>query len=179
MPVGDNMFDYNFYALSNGLQKRILKEMASDLWKAKSIITAQQNTIKEHFIKMFLFDNATNDFNGWARTIANAIVTINNVTVKPKNKKLKFDDYLELAFGINNTFSESDAMVILSAFATKFSNKFEWYDWDSGFSKEQISGFFKKYKKLATTFSNYLSLNYWHDSLMEVKEKIIIIISNP
>ena len=33
MPAGDNMFDSNFYALSNGLQKRILKEMASDYGK--------------------------------------------------------------------------------------------------------------------------------------------------
>lgn len=172
------MIDSYFYALSNGLQKRMLKEMASDLWKAKATLTAQQGTIKEHFIKMFLFDNSTNDFNGWARTIANAIVSINNVTIKPKNKKLKFDDYMELAFGINETFSESDALVILSSFAAKFSNKFEWYDWDNGFSKEQISDFLRKYKRLAATFSSLFPLNYWHGSLSEIKEKIIRIISN-
>ena len=153
MEIDVNMFDPYFHALSNGLQRKILKEMASDLWKAKAILTQQRPTIQEHFVKAFLLENTTKDLNGWIRTIANSLSICNHTFIKPKNKKFSKSEYLDMAFGINETFSESDATIILYDAVNQLSPKFTMNNLDDLISNESVERFYILYWK----FSNYFA----------------------
>ena len=169
------MLDPHFCCLSNGLQRRILKEMSDPRRIVMSDIGSQRLAIMEHSAKIVIFGNSTNDLNDWASTLANIFNYINNMFVKGKTKKLKHKEYLEIAFGVDDTFDEDDAGSILDFFDLKFSNKFPKYDRTSKIER----GMYLFYKVCPHTFLNiFLRARRRKTERVSSKKKIIKIWSS-
>lgn len=139
--------------ISNGLQRKILKEMSDPRKVVMSDIASQRLSIREHSAKLVIFENSTGDLNDWVNTLANIFNYINNMFVKSKTNKLKYKEYLELAFGINETFDIDDASSILDYFDMKFSKKFPKYERTDELEKKM----YNFYNTMAKYFSNYFS----------------------
>lgn len=141
-------------AMSNGLQRRILKEMSDPRKVVMSDIASQRLPIREHAAKLVIFGNDTGDLNDWVNTIANIFNYVNNMFVKSKTSKLKYREYLELAFGINETFDVDNASSILDYFDMKFGKKFPKYERTDGLEKKM----YNFYNIMAKYFSDYFSI---------------------
>ena len=139
--------------MSNGLQKKILKEMSDPRKIVMSDIASQRLPIREHAAKLVIFGNTTGDLNDWVNTLANIFNYINNMFVKSKTGKLKYKEYLELAFGINESFDGNSASSILDYFDMKFSKKFPNYNRTDELEKRM----YNFYNTMAKYFSNYFS----------------------
>lgn len=74
--------------------------MSMELGKAKKKIDSLSDIILEHVCKCVLYRNKTNDYRHWIYDeIATWISYINDVTIKPANKKMKAKDYANHLFG--------------------------------------------------------------------------------
>lgn len=156
-------------AMSNGLQKKILKEMSDPRKIVMSDIASQRLPIREHVAKLVIFGNTTGDFNDWVNTLANIFNYINNMFVKSKTNKLKYREYLELAFGINETFDIDNASSILDYFDMKFSKKFPKYERTDELEKKM----YNFYNIMAKYFSSYFSTcKEKKNRISEFEEKI-------
>ena len=156
-------------AMSNGLQKKILKEMSDPRKIVMSDIASQRLPIREHAAKLVIFGNTTGDLNDWVNTIANIFNYIKNMFVKSKTNKLKYREYLELAFGINETFDIDNASSILDYFDMKFGKKFPKYERTDEL-EEKMYNF---YNTVAKYFSNYFSTcKEKKNRISEFEEKI-------
>ena len=156
-------------AMSNGLQKKILKEMSDPRKIVMSDIASQRLSIREHSAKLVIFENNTGDLNDWVNTLANIFNYVNNMFVKSKTSKLKYKEYLELAFGINESFDSNDASSILDYFDMKFSKKFPNYNRTDELEKKM----YNFYNTMAKYFSSYFSTcKEKKNRISEFEEKI-------
>lgn len=156
-------------AMSNGLQRRILKEMSDPRKVVMSDIASQRLPIREHAAKLVIFGNTTGDLNDWVNTLANIFNYINNMFVKSKTNKLKYREYLELAFGINESFDIDNASSILDYFDIKFGKKFPKYERTYELEKKM----YNFYNTMAKYFSNYFSAcKEKKNRISEFEEKI-------
>lgn len=134
-----------------------------------SDITSQRLSIREHSAKLVIFENNTGDLNDWVNTLANIFNYINNMFVKSKTSKLKYKEYLELAFGINETFDIDNASSILDYFDMKFGKKFPKYERTDEIEKKM----YYFYKEMALYFSDYFSIcKEKKNRISEFEEKI-------
>lgn len=155
--------------MSNGLQKKILKEMSDPRKIVMSDIASQRLPIREHAAKLVIFWNTTGDLNDWINTLANIFNYINNMFVKSKTNKLKYREYLELAFGINETFDIDNASSILDYFDMKFGKKFPKYERTDELEKKM----YNFYNTMAKYFSSYFSTcKEKKNRISEFEEKI-------
>ena len=161
--------------MSNGLQKKILKEMSDPRKIVMSDIASQRLSIREHSAKLVIFENNTGDLNDWVNTLANIFNYINNMFVKSKTSKLKYKEYLELAFGINESFDGNSASSILDYFDMKFSKKFPNYNRTDELEKRM----YNFYKEIAFYFSEYFSIRREKKNrISEFEEKIKELLKN-
>lgn len=155
--------------MSNGLQRKILKEMSDPRKVVMTDIASQRLPIREHAAKIVIFENTTGDLNDWVNTLANIFNYINNMFVKSKTNKLKYKEYLELAFGINETFDIDNASSILDYFDMKFSKKFPKYERTDELEKKM----YNFYNIMAKYFSSYFSTcKEKKNRISEFEEKI-------
>lgn len=132
-------------------------------------IASQRLPIREHAAKIVIFENTTGDLNDWVNTLANIFNYINNMFVKSKTNKLKYKEYLELAFGINETFDIDNASSILDYFDMKFSKKFPKYERTDELEKKM----YNFYNIMAKYFSSYFSTcKEKKNRISEFEEKI-------
>ena len=155
--------------MSNGLQRKILKEMSDPRKVVMTDIASQRLPIREHAAKIVIFENTTGDLNDWVNTLANIFNYINNMFVKSKTNKLKYKEYLELTFGINETFDIDNASTILDYFDMKFSKKFPKYERTDEIEKKM----YNFYNTMAKYFSDYFSTcKEKKNRISEFEEKI-------
>lgn len=73
------------------LSETTLCEMALERKEALLLCTHSSFQIVRHFIKVYLFPDHR-DYSHWRYEIANWLEDINEIDLKPNNKKLKFED---------------------------------------------------------------------------------------
>ena len=66
-------------------------------------------TIMFHIVKCIAYRNDSYNYNKWVKEIAVKLVEINKKKVKPDNRKLTYDEYMQWASHIENDFSLEDA----------------------------------------------------------------------
>lgn len=138
--------------LEKSLERR-LQEMADPRGSALEDIANQRKPIREHFVKLIIYKNKTNDYEDWINTLANILNVINNTQIKTRSLKFKEQEYLKLVFGINNSFNEGDADTMIEWFDLDFSKKMPPHP-----PREQfVSDLYGKYKEFAHYFSHYLA----------------------
>ena len=80
--------------------KRYIFGMSVERRRALDQISSFSPVIMEHMIKLLVYHNIRpNDINGWIDTVANWLHQADDLTIKPKAKKLKQDDILNSLFG--------------------------------------------------------------------------------
>ncbi len=73
------------------------------------------NAVAQHVCKMAIYDNSLDCKDHWIHELADFISQANDITVKPKNKKLKLRDYENEFYGVLGE-TEKDANVFLNSF---------------------------------------------------------------
>ena len=86
--------------------KLVLKDMAMKLSKAKQILEDNSDAFAEHSAKILIYNNSTNDFNGWIRTLAIICSNVGGLEVKTKSGKLSEKEYKELLFDSINSYKD-------------------------------------------------------------------------
>lgn len=72
-------------------------------------------TLAQHVCKMAIYDDSLNCKDHWIHELADYINQANDITVKPKNNKLKMRDYESEFYGVLGE-TEKDANVFLNSF---------------------------------------------------------------
>lgn len=144
-------------SINNVIYNRFINEMAGNKNKTISTIQKHSESLIEHFIKMFLFGNSTNNLNDWSDTVANILDFCNTSKVKTSRGKLKYNTYLEELFGINNTFDFGDARGFLYDFYIKHKNDFLNFTFNPMKDIDMVKRFYNSYKEFATYFANIMA----------------------
>lgn len=161
------------HLLSNSLQRKLLREMADPRRKVAIYIDSQSDAVREHFLKIIIFKNTTNNQNQWVNTLANIFNFCNGLRVKSKTNKLKVDEYREYLFGVTSSFDLQDASNMVYWFEITFGDKFPKFERTRELSQEV----FMKYKALSDYFSMYFSKdNRNEDRLIEFRHSVSNII---
>ena len=84
--------------LAKQLTKTTLFEMAYSRQKAMDEVSALRDTILNHILKVVLFSEHQ-DAEHWKVELDVYISLVDEIVTKPKNRKLKYEDYFELLFG--------------------------------------------------------------------------------
>lgn len=123
-----------------------IKDMAMPLSKAKAILENQEDAFSEHFTKICIWKNETNDLNGWIRTLAIICSNVGGLEVKTKSGKLSKKDYINYFFDIINEWRDIDTefSTILLAWG-KTNPDIIYYEEPS---KEEFIKYFNIYNKL-------------------------------
>ena len=160
---------------NKSLEKRFLHEMAENRNKVLDNISSQYDSLVEHFVKLVVFKNTTNDFNEWSKTVADILDLCNRFLVKTKTGKLKSDEYLGNLFGIEDNFDLWDAENILTKFQRGIGKNYPKFE----ITDELINEFFTKYSELVKYFVPILSSDKSKTRRgEEFKEKVKEIINN-
>lgn len=123
--------------------KLVLKDMAMELSKAKGILKNNSDSFAEHFTKIAIYKNSTNDLNGWIRTLAIICTNVGNIPVKTKSGKLSEKDYLEYFFNSINDYKDlrqNYYSILLKGFS----------EVENAENKESLNNWFNIYKELKT-----------------------------
>lgn len=132
---------------------KYLREMAEPRNKIVSRIESQYESLIEHCIKAFIFKEDTENYNLYLDTIANILNYCNGQCAKTKSSKLKYNEYQELLFGIDNSYSVLDARNQIWTFQIQKGNKYPSFKRTDELNKK----FHSFYKDLSYYFSNYMS----------------------
>ena len=90
--------------------------MAYERPKALALLRKNDDTLSEHIIKCIVYDDSTGNYSHWVEDeICDYIYKANNITVKPKNKKPKKEDYISTLFASFGD-SKNDAATNLGMF---------------------------------------------------------------
>lgn len=104
--------------------KRYIACMSLDRKRAKQRIESFSYEISSNLLKLVAYpdDTATNH---WIGELATWLSDINDITVKPKNKKFSYSDYEELIFGDFGT-TRTDVKVYIDSWlvSNRISNKY-------------------------------------------------------
>lgn len=78
--------------------------------KAVSKIASLSDKIEEHLLKCLVYKNSTDDYRHWIDDeLATWISLVNDITIKPKDKKLKVKDYQSNLFGgLGDTYADAN-----------------------------------------------------------------------
>ena len=143
--------------------------MAEPRSKIVNRIESQYDALIEHAIKAFVFRNDANNYKGYVNTVANILNYCNGQFAKTKTGKLKEKEYLELLFGINDTYSVVDARNQLWTFQMQKGSKYPKFER----SEELIDSFYKFYSYLSHYFSDFLAKDKEDIDRLEEFEKIV------
>lgn len=83
-----------------------IKDMAIPLSKAKVILENQKDAFSEHFTKICVWKNETNDLNGWIRTLAIICSNVGGLEIKTKSGKLSKKEYANYFFDVINDWTD-------------------------------------------------------------------------
>ena len=93
--------------------------MSMDRSRAIKRMEGFSEVLPEHIIKCIVYGNTTNDLHHWVRhEICGYLSVVNNITVRPNDKKLKAADYISNLFGFMGD-ARNDAYVALGTFAVQ------------------------------------------------------------
>ena len=155
--------------LNKGFEKKYLLEMADPRGKVVSRIESQSDPLEEHLVKAFVYYNDKNNYNDYITTIADILNYCNGQIAKTKTGKLKFHDYLELLFGVTNSFSVTDARNRIWTFQMNKGKEYPPFER----TDELCRKFYTCYKEISYYFSDYLAKDKkGEDKMEEFKEKI-------
>lgn len=108
--------------------KRYVACMSLDRKRAKQRIESFSYEISSNLLKLVAYpdDTATNH---WISELATWLSDINDITVKPKNKKFSYSDYEELIFGDFGT-TRTDVKVYIDSWlvSNRRSNKYSEFE---------------------------------------------------
>ena len=169
--------DIWFSILSESLQKKILVEMAKSKNKVIYYLSEQHDPLVEHFLKVIIFKNTTNNLNQWVNTIANILNICNGFVVKSNNGKLSAKEYKKWVFGYDGKLDITIVENMVKWFKSKFGKAFPKFTITDGL----IQDVFIKFEMISNYFSNYMSKDSGDDEndssrLTEFREKIIDIL---
>lgn len=136
----------------------ILNEMAMSRQQALSIVDSYVVEYSNHLLKCIIFKNNTNNLNHWVNEIANYFDDINNIRIKPDNKKVR-EDYLYNYFFLASGDIEDDYYLILKAFQNKEGKKYPKFT----ITKELIEKIYNNFLDIANYFAPILSRKNSHD----------------
>ena len=160
--------------INKGFEKNYLLEMADPRSKVIPRIENQYEPLDEHIVKAFVFHNDSYNYNDYITTIANILNYCNGQIVKTKTGKLKAHEYLELLFGVLNSFSVTDARNRIWTFEMNKGKEYPSFER----TDEMCQKFYNCYKEIAYYFSNYMANDKkGEDKMEEFKEKVDSIIS--
>ena len=155
--------------INSGFNHRYLNEMAEPRSKIVSRIESQYDALLEHSIKAFVYKDDRENYNDYITTIANILNYCDGQFAKTRTGKLKEKEYLELLFGVNNTYSFLDARNQLWTFQMKKGKDYPPFER----SKELIEGFYRFYSNLSNYFSNLIASDREdRDRMNEFKNKV-------
>lgn len=139
--------------LCNGLEKSSLKEMADRRNVVTERIESHRKSMSEHFIKLFTMKNDLYNYDDYVNTVS-AILDLCNRSLVKGQIKLKQKEYLELLFGITNSFSVADADCRLNDFWVKHHNEYKMCPYVPGKDNEKLV---KCYHDCYQDFAEYFS----------------------
>lgn len=109
--------------------KRYISAMSSDRNKVKYMLTSYSGIIMEHIIKLLVYsDIRPNDVDGWISTIANWIHKADDVTLKPKSKKLTKSDLTDTIFSYMGDEVKDYRFILDSFLADNITGKLNYKD---------------------------------------------------
>ena len=118
-------------------------------------------TLAQHVCKLSIYDDTLNCKDHWIHELADYISQANDITVKPKNTKLKLRDYENEFYGVLGE-TEKDANVFLNSFYRRntVSKKYPVVDISDEMKKRyvELSLFLIDYCRSLLPYSNELSL---------------------
>ena len=156
-------------SLNKGFEKKYLLEMTDPRGKVVSRIESQSDPLEEHIVKAFVYHNDKNNYNDYIITVANILNYCNGQIAKTKTGKLKFHEYLGLLFGINNSFSVTDARNRIWTFQMNKGKEYPPFER----TDEMCKKFYNCYKEMANYFSDYLAKDRkGEDKMGEFREKV-------
>ena len=133
----------------------ILNEMAISRQQALSVVDSYVVEYSNHLLKCIIFKNTTNTLNHWISEISNYFNEINNIKIKPDNKKMREDylyDYFFLASGVIFKNSSNKINEITKTNNTKA-------NYDDVWNKTKASHYF-------TSFSSNFLISFHEASLV-------------
>lgn len=146
-----------------------LTEVAEPRGEIVGRIKSQYEPLLEHCIKAFVFRN-TQDYDGYVDTISNILYYCNGQYAKIRSSKLKYSDYLELLFGVTNSYSVLDVRNQIWTFQLQKGRQYPTFERTDNFNR----GFYIFYKDLANYFSKYMAED--RDVLANRKDKFETIV---
>lgn len=97
--------------------RRSVFAMSMDRSRAVNRIRGFSDPITEHIIKCVVYGNTTNDLHHWVcHEICDYLEIVNDITVRPHDKKLKAHDYLSNLYGAMGD-TRIDASILVRTFA--------------------------------------------------------------
>ena len=112
--------------------KRYIYAMSTDRNRARHMLTSYSSIIMEHIIKLLVYsDIRPDDVDGWISTIANWIHKADDITLKPKAKKLTESDLLNTLFSYMGDEIKDYRFVLDSFIAENLTGKLNYYDKES------------------------------------------------
>lgn len=130
----------------------ILNEMAISRQQALSVVDSYVVEYSNHLLKCIIFKNTTNTLNHWISEISNYFNEINNIKIKPDNKKMR-EDYLYDYFFLASGDVEDDYSIIVKAFQLKEGKKYPKFK----ITKELIEEIYNTFLDFANYFAPILS----------------------
>ena len=101
--------------------------MSMDRSRAVSRISGISKSFTEHIVKAVVYKNTTDNLKHWVDEISEYLSIVNDITVKPKDKKLKVADISRSLFGEFGD-ARNDANIILRSFALEVRHSKEYPD---------------------------------------------------
>lgn len=155
--------------INNGFNYRYLNEMAEPRSKIVDRIKYQYDALLEHSVKAFVYKDDKENYNDYITTIANILNYCDGQFAKTKTGKLKEKEYLELLFGVNDTYSELDARNQIWTFQMKKGKDYPPFERSKGL----INSFYKFYSNLSSYFSKLIANDKEdRDRMDEFKTKV-------
>lgn len=155
--------------------KLVLKDMSKPLSEAKSFLMKHKNSFAEHFTKIVVFKNTTNDLDGWISTLSIICDTVGNITVTPKAKKLKEQDYRNIFF--SSIESSTDIRLEYNDIILEWSKKNKKLIDINKPSKEEFELYFKMYNELKEELISLFTKKEEYDDNY-YKEKLVNFFNN-
>ena len=134
------------------------------------------NTLAQHVCKISIYDDTLQCKDHWIHELADYISQANDITVKPKNNKLKLRDYENEFYGVLGE-TEKDANVFLNSFYRRNLRSKQYPA--VAITKEmckryiELSQFLINYCKALLSFNNELSLEDIENDIKHRKLPVI------
>lgn len=111
-------------------RRTLIYAMSMERDNAKTRVKGFSDVLPEHIIKCVVYGNTTNDLHHWVCVeICDFLSIVNDITVRPHDKKLKPKDIRSWLFGAMGD-SRNEASILLRTFNLKNKRTKEYPDFD-------------------------------------------------